>query len=171
VHALLGLHRAEEGLEHHVELARGRVLAAGAAVRAGHVGQVVLCCRLAGALGVLLGQLVGAEPLVAALALDQRVVERVDVPGGHPHLAGQDHRAVQADHVLTAGHHAAPPLPLDVLLQLDAQRAVVPRGAGSAVDLTGGEDEAATLGERDDGLDLGRGGLAGHEGRSSTHGR
>ena len=109
VHPLLGLHRAEEGLEHHVELARRRVLAAGAAVRAGHIGQVVLGRRLAGALGVLLGQLVGAEALVAALALHQRVVERVDVPGGDPDLAGQDHRAsrptTSSRPVTTARHH------------------------------------------------------------------
>ena len=34
----------------------------------------------------------------------------------------QDHRRVQADHVVARGDHGAPPLPLDVLLELDTQR-------------------------------------------------
>ena len=110
----------------------------------------------------LLRELVGAEPLVARRALDQRVGERADVAGRDPHLARQDHRRVQADDVLAAGDHGAPPLPLDVVLELHAQRAVVPGRARTAVDLARGEDESAALGERDDGLDRGRGRLAGH---------
>src|SRR5947209_7375506 len=84
----------------------------------------------------------------------RRAVERADMAGRDPDLAGQDHRAVEADDVLTAGDHELPPLPLDVLLELHAQRAVVPRGAGAAVDLPRCEDESAPLGERDDFLDL-----------------
>ena len=171
VQALLGLHRAEVGLEHHVEVARRGVLAAGAAVGARHVGQVVLGRRLAGALGVLLGELVGAEALVAvACTRPAGRGTRCTWPGGHPDLAGQDHRAVEADDVLAAGDHRLPPLPLDVLLELDAQGPVVPRRAGAAVDLAGGEDEPAALAQRDDGVDLGGRGFAGH-GRHSTIGR
>ena len=60
---------------------------------------------------------------------------------------------VEADHVVARGDHGAPPLLLDVLLQLHAERAVVPGGAGAAVDLAGGEDEAAALAEGDDGVE------------------
>ena len=66
-------------------------------------------------------------PLVTVQALDQRIVEHLDMARGHPHLAGQDDRAVDADDVVAAGNHRLPPLPLDVLLELNAQRAVVPR--------------------------------------------
>src|SRR5690606_26445992 len=96
-------------------------------------------------------------PLVAAQALDERVREGADVAGGHPGLPGQDDRGVEADHVLTGVHHRAPPLALDVLLELHAERAVVPRRARAAVDLAAGEDEAPALAERDDGIDDGGG--------------
>ena len=81
---------------------RGSVhCAAGAAVRAGDVGEAVLG-RAALALLELLDEVVGAEALVAGLALDQRVGERVDVAGRLPHLPGQDDRRVEADDVVAA---------------------------------------------------------------------
>ena len=50
-------------------------------------------------------------------------------------------------------HHRAPPLALDVLLELDAERAVVPGRPGAAVDLAAGVDETPALGEGDDVVD------------------
>ena len=111
-------------------------------------------------LGVLLLEVVGAEPLVAGLALGQRVGEGVDVAAGLPHLARQDDRGVEADHVVALLHHGLPPLALDVLLELHAERAVVPGRPGAAVDLAARVDEAPALGEGDDEVDGGRGGLA-----------
>ena len=64
---------------------------------------------------------------------------------------------VQADDVVARADHVLPPLALDVLLELDAQRPVVPGGAGAAVDLPAGEDEAAPLGEVDDAIERGGG--------------
>src|SRR5690606_11458604 len=111
----------------------------------------------------LLDHLVLAEPLVAVQALRERVGEDADVAGGDPHLAREDHGRVEADDVVTARDHRAPPLLLDVLLELGAERPVVPRGAGSAVDLARGEDEPAPLGEGDDGVETGGGrGRCGH---------
>ena len=156
VHALLGLDRAEVGLEHHVEVARLGPLALGAAVRAddlGHrhgVGVVEALLQRVRLLQVILPM-----TLVAVQALDQRVVEHLDVPGGHPHLARQDDRAVQADDVVAAGDHRPPPLPLDVLLELDAERAVVPRRLGAAVDLAGLVDEATAFRQVRNGVDDG----------------
>jgi len=49
-------------------------------------------------------------------------------------------------------HHVPPPVALDVVLQLNAERAVVPEAADAAVNLAGLEDEAAALAERDEGL-------------------
>ena len=71
-------------------------------------------------------ELVGPEPVMTVVALGERVDERVDVTGGHPHLAREDDRAVDADDVFTHLHRRAPPLSADVLLELDTQRAVVP---------------------------------------------
>src|SRR5262249_15615118 len=98
--------------------------------------------------------MVRTEPLVAERALGERVGEGRDVAGGLPDLGGQDHRRVDADHVLTGGDHVAPPLPLDVLLELGAQRAVVPGCALPPVDLTARVDEATALTQADDGVDL-----------------
>ncbi|EOD65990.1 putative transcriptional regulator [Amycolatopsis vancoresmycina DSM 44592] len=158
VQALFGLHRAEVGLQHHVEVPRRGVLAARAAVRARHLGQVVLAGLLAGARRELLGELVGAEALVARQALDQRVGEHVDVPGRDPDLPRQDHRGVEADDVVTALDDGLPPLALDVVLELDPERPVVPRRAGAAVDLSAGEDETTALAQADDLLN----GVRGH---------
>jgi len=97
-----------------------------------------------------LDQMVGPEALVAGLALGQRVHELGHVAAGLPDLAGQDDAGVEPDDVVALLHHRLPPLPLDVVLHLNAERAVVPRGAQPAVDLAGGVDQAAALGEADD---------------------
>ena len=119
--------------------------------------------RLAALLRETLLQVVGAETLVAGQALDERVTEGRDMTRRDPGLQRQDDRGVQADDVVTLGDHRLPPLPLDVLLELDAERAVVPGGLGAAVDLTAGVDETSALGEGDDVVQGGGGGL-GHGG-------
>ena len=144
----LVLDRAEVGLEHHVEVARLGPRALGAAVRAADVREAVLREPALPRLELLL-EVVGPEALVAALALGQRVGEDADVARGHPGLPRQDHRRVQADDVVPALDDGPPPLPLDVLLELDAQRPVVPGGARAAVDLAGREDEPPALAEVD----------------------
>jgi hypothetical protein len=90
-------------------------------------------------------QVVGPEPLVAALALGERVGEGTDVTRGDPDLARQDDRGVEADDVLAGVDHRTPPLALDVLLELDTERPVVPRRARAAVDLPAREDEPRRL--------------------------
>ena len=85
VQAGLVLDDAEVGLEQAGELARLGPGAAGAAVGAGErceVDRVGVVDALL--LGVLLLEVVGAEALVARLALGQRVRERVDVAAGLP---------------------------------------------------------------------------------------
>ena len=122
------------------------------------LGQLTSARPFSGSAAVLglvgLLQVVRAEPLVARGALGQRVGEGGDVAGGDPDLGGQDHGRVDTDHVLARRHHVAPPLALQVLLELDTQRSVVPGGALSAVDLTAGEYEATALAQADDGVDL-----------------
>jgi hypothetical protein len=60
--------------------------------------------------------------------------------------------SVEADHVRSPLDIVAPPQTLDVLLELDAQRAVVPARARAAVDLTRLEDETAPLAEGNEGV-------------------
>lgn len=147
------LGRAEVGLQHAGELLGLGELALHTAVGAVDVGKTI--GRRAAVLGLVrLFQVVGALALVAGGALGERVGEGRDVAGGHPHLGGQDHGGVETDDVLTPGDHRLPPLALDVLLELDTERAVVPGSPGAAVDLTARENEATALAQADDGFDL-----------------
>src|SRR5690606_19273983 len=50
-------------------------------------------------------------------------------------------------------NHRTPPLAAGVLLELHAQRSVVPRRPGATVDVAGGAGEAAPLSDADDGAD------------------
>ncbi len=157
---------AEVRLQHARELLGLREGALVAAVRAVDVGEAV--GRDLAVLGLVgLFQVVGAEALVTGEALGQRVVEGRDVAGGLPDLAGEDHRGVETDDILPSGDHRTPPLALDVLLELDSQRTVVPGGAGTAVDLAAGVDEATALAQADDRVDL----VGGHSALFSTTAR
>ena len=91
-------------------------------------------------------------------ALDERVAERADMARRDPHLRVHQDPGVEPDDVVALLDHRPPPRALDVVLELDAERPVVPDGVDAAVDLARGEDEAAPLRERHDGLELGDGG-------------
>src|SRR5262245_12441077 len=97
--------------------------------------------------------MVRPEPLVAGLALGQRIDELRNVAGRLPHRAGEYDRGVQADDIVAQLDHRPPPLPADVALQLHTERSVVPGRPAAAVDLTGRVDETAALGQADDRVD------------------
>ena len=110
---------------------------------------------LAGVLGGLdralqVAEVVGAEALLAVPAVDERVGEAGEVAAGLPHARVLEDRRVQGDDVVALLEHRAPPLVLDVGLEQDAVVAVVVRRPDAAVDLAGGEDEAAALAQRHD---------------------
>ena len=136
--AIIG-RRAHLGLEHQVELARfGEVTA-------------VLLRALRGLLvALLLADLIRAKTRLAGAAIDHRVRESADVPGGlEDVLVGED-RAVEADDVVALVYMFAPPVVFEVALQLGAERPVVPAAVESAVDLGGLEDEAAAFAQAHD---------------------
>src|SRR5262249_2069940 len=55
----------------------------------------------------------------------------------------------EPDDVVALLHHGLPPVALDVVLDLHAERAVVPGSAQAAVDLAGREDDPPPLGQAD----------------------
>src|ERR1700722_19133679 len=69
---------------------------------------------------------------------------------GLPHFGSEDDRGVEADDVVPLLHHVSPPLALDVVLQLDAERAVVPGCPQAPVDLAGRVHETPSLAQVDD---------------------
>ena len=102
-----------------------------------------------GALGEVLNELVGAETGLTGLAVHQRIVEAADVAGSYPNLTVHQDRAVQTGVVGAFLHELLPPGLLDVVLELNAQRTVVPGVGQAAVDLGACEDEAAALAQGD----------------------
>ena len=122
------LDRANVGLEHEVELARRRELAA-----------------TLGADGSL--HVIGAEPLLARLAVDERVREAGDVTGRFPHAGMHDDRRVEPDHVVAAGHHGTPPGVLHVAFELDAEWAIVETRTEATVDLAPRKHESPAFTE------------------------
>ena len=132
------------GLEHQVELARLGELAA--ALRAAQLGVRVAAFGLDRLAQVVLAP----APLALAEALDERVGEALEVARGLPDPRVLEDRRVEGDDVVAVLEHRPPPLVLDVVLQQDPVVAVVVGRAEAAVDLRGGEDEAAPLAERDD---------------------
>ncbi len=158
------LHRSHEGPEHQVELARGRQLAlaalgaeraAGPAVAAGlcrgNRKLIALGLRAVVGPGLLVNR-VGAEAPAALAAVHHGVGEVVHVAAGLPHGRVHEDGGVQPHHVGALLDEVPPPDALDLVLQLHAERAVVPARARAAVDLARLEDEAAALAERDEGF-------------------
>ena len=93
--------------------------------------------------------MIGAEAVVASLALHERVGEGVGVAGGDPHLGVHEDGGLDADHVVAVLDEPLPPGVANVALELDAQRAIVVRRRESSVDLAGLEDEAPALAQGD----------------------
>jgi hypothetical protein len=96
--------------------------------------------------------LVGAKPPATLPAVDHGIGEVVDVAARLPHCRVHQDGGVQADHVRPPLNEVAPPYTLDVVLQLDAKRPVVPARSDAAVDLAGLEDEAPALAQGDEGI-------------------
>src|SRR4051794_27822612 len=84
-------------------------------------------------------------------AIDHLISEPADMPARHPHLRVHDERAIDPHHRdllpvrprRRVAHHVLPPGGLDVVLQLNAERPVVPEAIDAAVDLAALEEEAA----------------------------
>src|SRR5712664_2712201 len=138
-HRGLLLDRPDERLEHEIELTwRGEGPFAAAY----------------GALGVRLARrafdrgIVGPKSVLALLAVHERIGESRNMPRCLPDLGMHQDGRIEAFDIVAFVHHRSPPALLDVLLELDAERPVVPHGAEAAVDLGRLKHEAAPLGQR-----------------------
>jgi len=122
---------AEEGFEHEVEVASFGNLAA--------------------AVGTGFGvDVIGAEAVVAGLALDEWVAEGPRVARGDPDLWVHEDGGLQAYHVVAVLDEAMPPGVADVAFELDAEGAVVVGGGEAAINFAGLEYESPALAEGDD---------------------
>ena len=101
-------------------------------------------------LAPVLDDLIGAEALMALTAVHQRIGKSTEVAGGDPGLGIHQDGGVQTDVVAVLLDELLPPGPLDVVLQLHAERTVVPGVGEAAVDLAAGKNKAAVLAEGND---------------------
>jgi hypothetical protein len=99
---------------------------------------------------LVLDQFVGAEAMLAGLAVDHRVGEGVDVAAGLPDARIHDDGGVQADDIVALLDGRTPPGLFDVVLKLHAQRPVVPEAADAAVDLAALKNEPPALAQGDE---------------------
>src|SRR5262249_9489370 len=129
---LFAFHRADRRLEHQIEVAWLRHIG-GAAVRAFAVLQVV-----------------GAVARFAFAAIYERVGKRGLVTRIAPDQPVHQDRRVQTLHVVAVVNDRTPPRAHHVVLQLDAQRAVIPGRSDATVNFRIGEDEAASLAQAHD---------------------
>jgi hypothetical protein len=130
----LVLERAHVRLEHEVELPRLGEVALGELPRP--------LARLSPALRLV--ELVRPEAELASTAVDERIVEAGDMPGGLPDTRVEDDRGVECDDVFSLLHHRLEPQRADVVLHQHAVVTVVVGRAEAAVDLRRREDEAAS---------------------------
>ena len=151
------LGHALEGLEHEVELADVRevVLAAARArnlvlldiglhllvTPAVHTGLELYAVLRR----VVLNQLICAEALVTALAVHERIREAADVTGGDPGLRVHENRAVYADVIRRLLDELLPPRSLHVVLEFNAEIAVIPGVRKTAVNFRAGIDKPSRL--------------------------
>jgi hypothetical protein len=120
------LDRPHERLEHEVELS-------GLGEGALHAARRTLGVRRPRL--ALDAWVVGTKALLAVATVDEGIDEPRDVTARFPHPRVHEDRGVEPLDVAARTHHGVPPAVLQVFLQLDAQRSVVPDGAGPTVDL------------------------------------
>jgi hypothetical protein len=111
------LERSHESLEHEIELARFAQCSL-------HAARGALRVRRAGR--ALYLRVVGAKALLAVAAIDQRIHEAADMAARLPYSRVHQDGRIESLDVRPRAHHRVPPALLDVLLELDAERAVIP---------------------------------------------
>ena len=93
--------------------------------------------------------LIGAESLFGEETIDHRVCESGSMAAGLPDFGVHDDRGFEADDIIAALRHGAPPEILDVAFKLRAERAVIPEPVDAAVDFGGLEDKAPAFAQGD----------------------
>ena len=98
----------------------------------------------------ILNELVRPEPLLALPAVHQRIGEAGQMAAGHPGLGVHEDGGVLPHVVGILLNELLPPCLFDVVLQLHAQRAVVPGVGQTSVNFRAGKDEAPVFAQGHD---------------------
>src|SRR6185369_16316982 len=103
---------------------------------------------------LVIGNLVGAKTAFALAAIDQPIIKRRLVTRVLPNETIENDRRVDTLDIVTFVDKPAPPGLLDVIAELDAKWAIIPRTAESAINFGRRENKTSPLGERNDGVDV-----------------
>ncbi len=99
---------------------------------------------------IFLRKLVRPKPGLAGSAVNHRIAKRLLVPARFPYRPVHQNRAIHSDDVVALVDHDAPPVILDIALQLDPERPVIPQPIETAVDFARLKNEAAPFAQAND---------------------
>ena len=105
--------------------------------------------------------MIGAETALACLAVDQWIGEPAQMTRCFPDLRMHEDRRVEADDIAAVRDHRTPPGLLDVALEFNAERTVIPATVETAVYFARLKDETPAFAKTDDGTHE-IGGFGGH---------
>src|SRR5690242_15596420 len=131
--------------EHEIELPRFRQIFAAAVWALVH--------------SLFFDELIETQMRLARATIDHWIGETFHVSRRLQDFGMRQDCAVHPDDIVALVHHDTPPVVLQVPLELDAERAVIPRAVQTAVNLTRLKDEPTSLTQADDlfhTLDVGR---------------
>src|SRR5215813_13996282 len=80
----------------------------------------------------------------------KRIRKACEMPARLPYLGVHGDGGIEPDHIISEMNIVAPPETLHIVLELNAQWAVVPRGAQSPVNFARLKNESSPLGQRHD---------------------
>src|SRR5207237_2468703 len=92
-------------------------------------------------------EFVSAQARIALATVNQRIIAGVFVSGVFPNQTVQNYGRIKAFDVVTLVKHPALPRLPHIVRELNAERAVIPRTAQTAVDFRGWVDATTPLGE------------------------
>ena len=90
--------------------------------------------------------MVCAEIVLALRAGEDQISKMINVPRSFPHFRVADERTVNADHVVAADEEL-PPVLLDVIEELNSQRAIIKEPGIAPIEIAVGEDEPLLFAE------------------------
>jgi hypothetical protein len=137
------------GLEHHIELAH---IAYGVAIgrfdllflySSVHLGRSHTLWVYAG----IFEQMVRTKALLRLYVFYERIGKSTYVTRGLPDILVHEDGRIYAVHIITIIDELLPPQSLDIVLESEPERCVIPRAGKSSVDLRSLENKAATLAE------------------------
>jgi len=102
----------------------------------------------------VVGDLVGSKSTLTLAAINQRIVEGCFVTRILPDETIENDRRIDSLDVVAFVDEPAPPGLLYVVAKLNAEWAIVPGAAESAVNFRRGKNKTSPLGERNDGVDV-----------------